>query len=55
MSDGVIAASGAAAEMAKSRDPFVHQFLNGEPDGPVPFHYPHKAYAADLGLTARAA
>jgi phospholipid/cholesterol/gamma-HCH transport system ATP-binding protein len=54
MSDGVIAASGAAAEMAKSDDPFVHQFLNGEPDGPVPFHYPHKGYAADLGLSARA-
>jgi phospholipid/cholesterol/gamma-HCH transport system ATP-binding protein len=55
ISDGVIAASGAAAEMAKSRDPFVHQFLNGEPDGPVPFHYTHQAYAADLGLPAHAA
>jgi len=52
LSEGVISASGAAAEMAKSRDPFVHQFLHGEPDGPVPFHYAHKSYADDLGLPA---
>lgn len=55
ISDGVIAASGAAAEMVKSDDPFVHQFLNGEPDGPVSFHYKYDAYTADLGLPARAA
>ena len=55
MSDGVISASGPAAEMAGSADPFVRQFLHGEPDGPVPFHYAHKAYADDLGLHSRAA
>jgi phospholipid/cholesterol/gamma-HCH transport system ATP-binding protein len=55
ISDGVISAAGPAAEMAKSADPFVHQFLHGEPDGPVPFHYTHKEYAEDLGLPARAA
>jgi phospholipid/cholesterol/gamma-HCH transport system ATP-binding protein len=55
ISDGVISASGPAEEMAKSADPFVHQFLHGEPDGPVPFHYAHKAYADDLGLQSRAA
>jgi len=55
ISDGVISASGPAAEMAKSADPFVHQFLHGEPDGPVPFHYAHKAYAEDLGLHSHAA
>lgn len=55
MSDGVISASGPAAEMAGSADPFVRQFLHGEPDGPVPFHYRHRAYAEDLGLPARAA
>jgi len=55
MSEGVISASGPAAEMAGSLDPFVHQFLRGEPDGPVPFHYVHKPYADDLGLQGRAA
>ena len=50
ISDGAIAAAGSAAAMRVSTDPFVRQFLNGEPDGPVPFHYPHAAYQADLGL-----
>jgi len=29
----------------------VKQFVQGEPDGPVPFHYPAKTYANELGLT----
>jgi len=28
----------------------VHQFVHGEPDGPVPFHYPAPDYDADVGL-----
>jgi phospholipid/cholesterol/gamma-HCH transport system ATP-binding protein len=54
MSEGVISATGAATEMAQSADPFVHQFLRGEHDGPVPFHYTHRAYADDLGLAVSA-
>lgn len=50
ISEGVIAAAGPSAEMRVSKDPFVRQFLDGEPDGPVPFHYPHDRYEADLGL-----
>jgi len=50
ISDGVIAAAGPAAEMRVSRDPFVRQFLDGAHDGPVPFHYPHDPYLADLDL-----
>ena len=50
ISDGVIAAAGPADEMRASRDPFVRQFLDGAPDGPVPFHFPHDSYRADLGL-----
>ena len=50
ISDGVIAAAGPAAEMRDSKDPFVRQFLDGAPDGPVPFHYPHDHYPTDLGL-----
>jgi phospholipid/cholesterol/gamma-HCH transport system ATP-binding protein len=54
ISDGVVAAHGPAAEMKVSQDPFVRQFLDGAPDGPVPFHYPHDAYNTDLGFTAAA-
>ncbi len=50
ISDGVVAASGSVAEMRVSKDPFVRQFLDGAPDGPVPFHYTHQPYPADLGL-----
>jgi phospholipid/cholesterol/gamma-HCH transport system ATP-binding protein len=28
----------------------VHQFVHGEEDGPVPFHYPAETYASDLRL-----
>ncbi|HYK13741.1 MAG TPA: ATP-binding cassette domain-containing protein [Burkholderiales bacterium] len=52
ISDGVVAAAGPAAEMKVSQDPFVRQFLDGAPDGPVPFHYPNEPYQAALGLTA---
>ncbi|HUO43862.1 MAG TPA: ABC transporter ATP-binding protein [Burkholderiales bacterium] len=52
ISDGVVAAAGTSAEMRDSKDPFVRQFLDGAPDGPVPFQYPHDPYQADLGLTA---
>ena len=54
ISDGVVAAAGPAAELRVSKDPFVRQFLDGAHDGPVPFHYPHDTYQADLGLTKSA-
>ncbi len=50
ISDGVIAAAGTVEAMRDSKDTFVRQFLDGAPDGPVPFHYSHDPYAADLGL-----
>jgi phospholipid/cholesterol/gamma-HCH transport system ATP-binding protein len=37
---GRLAASGQPDELSRSTDPYVHQFLHGEPDGPVAFHYP---------------
>lgn len=37
---GKLLASGTPKEMSASRDPYIHQFLNGEPDGPIAFHYP---------------
>ncbi len=40
ISDGRIIGSGSPQEMLKDTSPRVHQFINGLPDGPVPFHYP---------------
>ncbi len=53
LSKGAIVAQGTPAEMMASADPYVKQFINAEPDGPVPFHYPGKSLADDLGLRAR--
>jgi len=53
LSQGKIVASGTPAEMLVSTDPYVKQFVNAEADGPVPFHYPGKSLADDLGLGAR--
>jgi phospholipid/cholesterol/gamma-HCH transport system ATP-binding protein len=51
LNDGVIVGHGPTAEMVASEDPFVHQFLHAEPDGPVRFHYPTRPFAEDLELT----
>ncbi len=51
VSDGVVVAQGSPAEIRASGAPFVHQFVHGEEDGPVPFHYPAAAYAADLKMS----
>lgn len=53
LSQGKIVAQGTPAEMLASGDPFVKQFVHAESDGPVPFHYPGRSLAADLGLEAR--
>ena len=50
LSQGEIVAQGTPAEMRVSTHPYVKQFVNAEPDGPVPFHYPGKSLAEDLGL-----
>lgn len=52
VSAGVIEAEGTPEEIRRSGLPFVHQFVHGEPDGPVPFHYPARSYAEDLRLGA---
>ena len=46
--NGVIVGHGPTQEMLASTDPFVHQFLHAEPDGPVPFHFPAKPITAEL-------
>ena len=48
VSEGRIISQGTPEEVRASRDPFVRQFVDGEPDGPVPFHYPARPYAEEL-------
>ncbi|MFZ5485002.1 MAG: ABC transporter ATP-binding protein [Pseudomonadota bacterium] len=50
ISEGQVEAQGTADEIRASGLPFVHQFVHGEEDGPVPFHYPATDYRVDLGL-----
>ena len=49
-----IVAQGSPAELMDSADPEVRQFVRGEPDGPVKFHYPAQPMADDFGLGAMA-
>ena len=48
VSEGKIIAQGTPAEVRASADPFVRQFVDGAPDGPVPFHYPAPPYRSEL-------
>ena len=43
VAEGRIIAQGTPGEVRASNDAFVRQFVDGQPDGPVPFHYPAKA------------
>ena len=49
---GRIVAQGTPAELMGSHDPEVRQFVRGEPDGPVKFHYPAPSLEADFGVEA---
>ncbi|MFO1306308.1 MAG: ABC transporter ATP-binding protein [Burkholderiales bacterium] len=48
VSEGRIIWHGTPEEVRHTTDPFVRQFVDGEPDGPVPFHYPATSYAEQL-------
>jgi phospholipid/cholesterol/gamma-HCH transport system ATP-binding protein len=52
MSHGVIVAEGTPDEIRASDKAYVRQFVHGEIDGPVPFHYPGGDYRQDLNLRA---
>ncbi len=49
---GRIVAQGTPAELMASTDAEVRQFVRGEPDGPVKFHYPAPDMATDFGFPA---
>ena len=52
IADGVVAARGTVAEVNASKDPFVRQFVDCLPDGPVAFHYPAPDFWRDLRVGA---
>lgn len=54
LSQGRIVAHGTPQQMMSSDDPYVKQFVHAEADGPVPFHYPGRSLAEQLGLQERA-
>ncbi|HEY4066489.1 MAG TPA: ABC transporter ATP-binding protein [Burkholderiaceae bacterium] len=45
-----VVAHGRPEELNASEDPEVRQFIRGEPDGPVRFHYPARPLAEELGV-----
>lgn len=48
VADAKIVGQGTPEEIKQHSSGWVHQFINGLPDGPVPFHYPAKEYVKDL-------
>ncbi|KAA0014235.1 ATP-binding cassette domain-containing protein [Billgrantia pellis] len=51
IADGQVMAHGTPDSLDIDEDPRVSQFIHGEPDGPVPFHYPADDFFNDiLGL-----
>jgi len=50
LGDGVVAAQGTPEELAASKDPFVRQFMDAKPDGPIPFNVPAPPFARQIGL-----
>ena len=53
MADGKVIAEGSAEDIRNSSDAFTHQFVWGEADGPVRFHYPAKPVGEQLSLEVR--
>ena len=48
--DGTIAGKGTPKELSASEDPYLKQFLNALPDGPVRFHFPGPPLEEDLRI-----
>ena len=48
MGDGRIIGQGTPQEVQQSKSEHVRQFMDGLPDGPVPYTYPAKKYTDDL-------
>ncbi|WP_086981481.1 phospholipid ABC transporter ATP-binding protein MlaF [Vibrio aphrogenes] len=48
MSNGTVIAKGTPDELRQNQDPRVQQFLMGQEDGPVPFHFPASPIEKDI-------
>ena len=48
LSEGRCISAGAPEVIHASREPSIRQFMQGLPDGPVPFHFPGTSIAEDL-------
>jgi phospholipid/cholesterol/gamma-HCH transport system ATP-binding protein len=48
ISEGKVVAYGTPQELEQNKSAWVHQFMKGLADGPVPFHYPAPDLAAQL-------
>jgi phospholipid/cholesterol/gamma-HCH transport system ATP-binding protein len=48
ISGGKVVGDGTPQQLDSTDSDWVRQFMEGLPDGPVPFHYPAQEYAADL-------
>ncbi|MDR5891592.1 MULTISPECIES: ABC transporter ATP-binding protein [Halomonas] len=48
IADGEVMAHGTPQSLDLDQDPRVSQFVHGEPDGPVPFHYPAVDFTTDI-------
>ena len=48
ISEGVVVEAGSPEQLRQSSSAWVQQFLNGKPDGPVPFQAPAPDYETEL-------
>jgi len=48
ISEGVVVETGSPEELRQSSSEWVQQFLQGKPDGPVPFQVAAPDYASEL-------
>ena len=44
LSEGQVVGKGSPQQIRQAQSPWIQQFLKGEPDGPVPFHYPAEPF-----------
>jgi phospholipid/cholesterol/gamma-HCH transport system ATP-binding protein len=50
IADGRVIGQGTPSQIRADTSPFVQQFMQGLPDGPVPFHYPAHDLMEEIGL-----
>jgi len=51
IADGAVVGKGTPKEIETSSSPYLHQFVNALPDGPVRFHFPGPPLEEDLRLS----